>query len=329
LRNKKKNKKRRWWRWLGIALLIQFFVMLIAILGTGWTYSSVLLYPWQHPCYPHHFVYCGTPKDQGIAFQELKLRTSDGVQLYGWWMPPKKPYIKKAIIFAHGRSVDRRQGMRFAKALHKAGFGMVTFDFRNSGRSQKAFNSMGYHEQKDITKVVDFLYKKGIRKIGIFGFSMGAATGILAMAKDKRIDAGVFEASYADLGDALAHLGKARYGISRYPFLPAILGWFAIRGGLSVDELHPERYIARIAPRPILLMHGTWDFIIPPSHGERLYKAAREPKELWMVPKAKHAEIWQRMGVLAERKVTRFFQKAFAHNRNKKHKPSQLQKPGM
>jgi fermentation-respiration switch protein FrsA (DUF1100 family) len=54
--------------------------------------------------------------------------------------------------------------------------------------------------------------------------------------------------------------------------------------------LRPVDVIGRIAPRPILIMHGTLDEIVPLRHAYTLFKAADEPKELWIVPGAHHVE---------------------------------------
>ena len=59
---------------------------------------------------------------------------------------------------------------------------------------------------------------------------------------------------------------------------------------LDANQLRPVDVIGRISPRPVLLTHGTLDEIVPVRHAHTLFKAAEEPKELWVVPGAHHVE---------------------------------------
>jgi fermentation-respiration switch protein FrsA (DUF1100 family) len=52
----------------------------------------------------------------------------------------------------------------------------------------------------------------------------------------------------------------------------------------------PAEAAALIAPTPVLIVHGDRDIYFPPDHGQQLYDAAAEPKELWMIPGFGHAE---------------------------------------
>jgi uncharacterized protein len=57
---------------------------------------------------------------------------------------------------------------------------------------------------------------------------------------------------------------------------------------VDANQLRPIDVIGRIAPRPILLTHGVLDEIVPVRHVHTLFQAAEEPKELWVVPDARH-----------------------------------------
>jgi fermentation-respiration switch protein FrsA (DUF1100 family) len=54
--------------------------------------------------------------------------------------------------------------------------------------------------------------------------------------------------------------------------------------------LPPDEAAAMISPIPLLVVHGDQDLYFPPYHGQRLFDAAREPKELWIEPGFGHAE---------------------------------------
>ena len=65
------------------------------------------------------------------------------------------------------------------------------------------------------------------------------------------------------------------------------------RIGLSYtvdDDYSPKHEIALIAPIPLLIVHGEVDEIVPVHHARVLFDAAREPKELWLVPDVGHIQ---------------------------------------
>src|SRR5262249_20462330 len=84
----------------------------------------------------------------------------------------------------------------------------------------------------------------------------------------------------------------------------ALLWW---RAGYHFNQVEPLRDIARLAPRPILLIHGLKDSIVDPQDAPLLYKAASEPKELWLEPKADHCGSYFESRVAYTQKVSAFF----------------------
>jgi uncharacterized protein len=288
-------------------VIVLAIVVAAALFGAAWFFSSVIMYPGPFTCTKEHFVYCGDPGEQGIPFEKVSFKTSDGLTIRGWYMPAGGT---KAIVLAHGRGANRNEGMRFARVLHGAGYNLLTFDFRNCGESDKFFNSTGYHEKKDIYAAIDYLMKeKRMKDIGIMGWSQGSATSIVAMAEDKRVRAGIFEAGFANFADAVADTAKRDYELPRYPLLPIVMWLYELRGDLDVSKMNPEDVIGSIAPRPVYIIHGDADLEVYYSHGERLYAAAKQPKQLWRVVGGPHVECWQMDRKRAEGSVAAFFKK--------------------
>jgi len=276
--------------------------------GAAWYFSSVLMNPGPFQCTKEHFVFCGDPMEQGIPFENVEFKSPDGLTIRGWYMPAIAS--TKAVIFAHGRGANRNEGMRFARPLHDAGFAVLTFDFRHCGESDSSFNSMGFHEQKDIIVAIDFLERnKGMKRIGLIGWSQGAATGILAMAGDSRIRAGVFEGGFANASDVIAEGAARDFGLPRRPLIPFVLWLYGLRCGLDTDKINAEDVIGSIAPRPVYIIHGDADTAVYYHHGERLYAAAKDPKMMWTVKGGPHVECWQMDRERAERTVREFFVK--------------------
>ncbi len=216
----------------------------------------------------------------------------------------------KAVLLVHGRGADRTEGMRYAPALVKAGFNVLTIDLRHPRQSSEIISTMGFHEQKDVIAAVSFLEKqKQIKSIGVMGFSMGGATSVLAMAKDQRIKAGVFNSPIANVEDVLTENGKALYGLPKYPLIPVVMEIFSWRGDIDLNRLHAEDLIAEISPRPVYIMHGTTDQTVAYHHGEKLFERAKEPKQFWSVEDGQHTRLWQANREKAENSTVNFFHK--------------------
>lgn len=276
------------------------------LFAAGWHFSSVILQLGIYDCDQEHYVFCGDPSTQDIKFENVSFSSEDGLTLPGWYM--ESTANNKAILLVHGRGADRTEGMRYAKPLLSAGYNVLAFDMRHPRQDASILSTMGFHEKKDITAALNFLEKeKNIEHIGLMGFSMGAAAGIIVMAHDKRVKVGVFSGGYAHSMDVLAEQGKKLHGLPRYPLMPIVEKLFEWRGNVNADETNPESYISQISPRPVYIMHGTADQTVDFSHGQRLFAAAKEPKAFWQAQGGEHTRLWQHNTEKAESSVVDFF----------------------
>jgi pimeloyl-ACP methyl ester carboxylesterase len=73
-----------------------------------------------------------------------------------------------------------------------------------------------------------------------------------------------------------------------------------------------EKHLPDLAPRPLLMIHGTDDTYIKPDMAGKLFELAREPKEFWLVENAKHNLALQVAGEEYRQRVLRFFEKHLA-----------------
>ena len=271
----------------------------------AWILSSNIMHP-SFICTEEHFIYCGDPSQLDLSFEDISFQSDDGNDLSGWYMPAEKS--DKAVIFVHGHGADRREGMRWFKAVHQAGFNILAFDLRNQGNSTKSFSTMGYFEKQDVIGALDYLQQqKQIQRIGIFGTSMGAATSIMAMVDDPRIVAGVFEAGWANLDDLYGEIIEQHLGLPSFPLVPLITWMLEQRTGMDMAVVNPENLLGGISPRPVFIIHCSGDNLIGFSHGERNYAAANEPKEFWTSPCQIHARAWQSDPEYIENRVTNYF----------------------
>ncbi len=282
------------------------FVLFLGLCGAAWYFSSVLLYPGPHVCSRGHYVYCTDPSELNLTFEDVAFRTEDGLSISGWFIPglPDRP----GILMVHGRGATRREALRYVPSLHQNGFNLLLIDLRHCGESDLSFNTMGYHERKDIHAGIDYLVsKRGVTSAGVFGYSMGASTCIMAMAENSLIAAGVFESGFSDFNTIIREAAKRDFGLPFFPLVPVTRFFYEWRGDLSTTDPSPVKAIGTISPRPVFIIHGTADGEVDHSHGKALFAAAKHPKQFWSVPDGKHTQAWQADRKTAEREIPEFF----------------------
>jgi fermentation-respiration switch protein FrsA (DUF1100 family) len=162
---------------------------------------------------------------------------------------------------------------------------------RNSGESQGTITTLGYLEAGDARAAVDYLLSRpdvNPQRIGLVGMSMGGATVLRAAARIPEVRAVVAEAAYTSIEDNLAHGVRALTGLPPFPFAP-LVAWFGeLQSGLDIRLVRPIDDVGKIAPRPLLLVQGELDTLVPPGNAEALYQAAGEPKQIYIVHGAGH-----------------------------------------
>ena len=134
---------------------------------------------------------------------------------------------------------------------------------------------------------------------------------MLAAARDPRILGVVTDAAYSDVGKAIARGQWLTYHIPRVPLGQWVIWAVEFRLRCRLASMDPFRVMDRIAPRPVLLIHGGRDKTVPSGEGEALYRMAREPKRWWFIPESEHATCYYDRAEEYVQKITEFFQDAF------------------
>jgi uncharacterized protein len=233
----------------------------------------------------------------GIPFQEFDLLTSDGLRLSTWYTAPQNGAI---ILVAHGYG-DRRSE-EFYTLFAEHGYGVIAWDFRGHGASDGEMVTLGYFETLDVVAALDFaLAQPEVEHIGGWGGSMGAATMIRAAALHPEIEALVADSSFTSLDEVL----NLRVP---FPVLNPLIRYFAEReSGLSPGAVRPIDEIGLIAPRPVFLIQGLGDSMVPPDSAQRLYAAADEPRQLWTEPGVPHLNMYAYFRTRYTKRVIKFF----------------------
>jgi uncharacterized protein len=239
----------------------------------------------------------------GRPYEQVMLRTSDGLQLAGWYVRSRNG---AAVI-----SYPTRQGkLPQARMLARHGYGVLLLDARGYDGSQGDPNLFGWDDTKDIDAAVAWLQKQPDVKsgrVGGIGYSVGGEMMLQAAASNTGLRAVVSDG---------AGFRSVREEVMRGP-----RGWFtsipeqavqtvaiAVMSGTapppSLKDLVP-----RIAPRHVFFIyagHGAGGEEYNPDY----YRAAHAPKKLWKIPEAHHTGGFQTRPHEYERRVAGFFDQA-------------------
>jgi fermentation-respiration switch protein FrsA (DUF1100 family) len=222
------------------------------------------------------------------------LRAADGTPIEAHH-DPSLVDTDLAVVVAHGftGSWRRPSVRRIASVFADAGIGVVSLDFRGHGASGGA-STVGDAEVLDVEAAIGWARELGYTRVSTVGFSMGASV----VVRHAGLHSGV-RAVVAVSGPSRWYyrgtpaMRRVHWVIERP--LGRLVSRVALRTrisphGWTIVPEPPNVLAARIAPTPLLVVHGDADHYFPVEHGEALYAAAAEPKELWIEPGFGHAE---------------------------------------
>lgn len=260
-----------------------------------------------------------------LGGQELEFRSLDGMALRGTLIRGRIPESGQAtVIFCHEFGANKNSSLRYCKGLLDAGFDVFAFDFRNHGHSshQPSYTPRQWPTEKEVSDVlgacafIESLHSKD-HPIGLFGVSRGGGAAIIAAAQTNAVRAvitdGIFstdwtlEASIERWAGIFARLAVV------YKHLPQFFRfyrWMVV--GMAEVKLKcrfpsTRKVLNRMTPRPLFFIHGKKDSYIRLEQAMRIYKQAKEPKFIWIVPKAKHNRSVEVAPELYSRRTVAFF----------------------
>jgi uncharacterized protein len=216
----------------------------------------------------------------GLRAVTFPSRTGDSIAGY-FASGPRRA----TVILAHGSGGERSDLAAEARALALAGFGVLVFDWPGHGESQGSVE-WGKSERAALIGAIDWLCARDdvdSSRLGALGFSMGGYVLTQTAVSDLRLRAVALAGSPPR---ALEHLYWEYRRFGRLTQWPARL---ALKlAGMRTDELVPADVIARLQPRPVLVIGGEKDELVPPWMAQQLFSAAQQPKQLLLLPQAGH-----------------------------------------
>ena len=203
-----------------------------------------------------------SPADIRLPFAPLRLPAADGETLDGWYVPADtKRATRGLVIFFHGNAGNIGHRLEYLRMFHDLGLATLIIDYRGYGRSSGAPSEDGTYLDaaaawRHATQALGF----PADRIALFGESLGG--GVAAqLAAEYPPAALILASTFTSVPDMGADL---------YPLLP-----IRLLARIRYDTL---ARLAQIAC-PVLVIHSRNDDIIPFAHGQRLFGAARQPKQ--------------------------------------------------
>ena len=198
-------------------------------------------------------------------------------------------------IFAHCFTCgkDSRAAVYIARALSRAGIGVLRFDFAGTGIASPAEEAVSFaSDVDDLRAAAEAMAAAGMPPALLVGHSLGGTAAIVAAAALPDVAAVVTIGAPADLQhilrvfrpgdlDAIASEGEASVEIAGRPFL--------IRRTFleTVERADIEKSIAALR-RPVLVMHSPVDQVVGIEHASRIFVASRHPKSFVSLDTADH-----------------------------------------
>ena len=247
------------------------------------------------------------PENYGLTAEAAEFQSGDGVTLRGWYIPAED--VVKTIIVCSGANGSLDADMPVAVWLHEAGFNVLLFNWRAHGQSEGEVVTLGFNERYDLIAAVQFAKAQGAERIGVLGFSMGGTVAIDTAAVYEDINAIVADSPFVTIVSAVAGglIERGPHKDLAYLLARLLLITACVRTQLNLFEIDVTHWIQRIAPRPLLLIFGEQDVVVPSAEIDLAFSQAREPREIWRVPEAAHRAIQLQQPDEYRRRIIEFF----------------------
>jgi alpha-beta hydrolase superfamily lysophospholipase len=246
----------------------------LGILGSWWV-GSQLFRPVQH----------AVPLPVDFPARAL---TIPGTRIAAWWLD--RGAGSPAVLLLHPSRGDRSSMLSRARLLVRHGFSVGLVDLQAHGETPGAAITFGWRESADVRSALAWLRREAPgRAVGVIGRSLGGAAVLLG-PQPAGFDAVVLEAVYPRIHRAIENRIRIRLGGLAPLLTPLLLVQLGPRLGVSPAQLEPIRSIGRLGA-PVLVAAGSRDQHTTVADTEELFRAAAEPKRLWMVDGAPHQDL--------------------------------------
>ncbi len=244
-----------------------------------------------------------TPPQLGLRHEDVQFQTADGLTLHGWFLPAERQPARGSVLHFHGNAENITAHLVLVEWLPRRGYNVLMFDYRGYGQSEGRVTREG--TIRDGHAALDYLLSRpdiDPNRIVAYGQSLGGAVATVVTAERPEIRGLVLESTFS------SYRGIAALHIPIGQLLPGPARWLA--AALISSGWDPIDYIARVSPRPVLVIGAERDGICFPQLSRELFDAAGEPRRFWLVPDAAHLDVLSEAGTELERRVVELFEQA-------------------
>ncbi|MBV8503087.1 MAG: alpha/beta fold hydrolase [Paucibacter sp.] len=223
-----------------------------------------------------------------LKADSVVLRCAKGLRVAGWFA--RRDGELGAILLLHGVRGNRADMLARAQWLAALGYSVLLIDLPAHGESEGNRISFGLREAEGVRAALAFLRQElPGQRIGVIGVSLGAAATVLAHVEPAP-DALVLESMYPTIEEAVADRLEQRLGRPGRWLAPLLTMQLPLRLGISPAQLRPIDAMASLQA-PVLVVAGSEDRHTTLAESERLFAAAGEPREIWVVQGAAHVDL--------------------------------------
>lgn len=223
--------------------------------------------------------------------QQCYIRSDDGLRLHAYYLPAKAP--KRFVLLSHGYKGSGFGDFAYtAKFLHDNGCNLLFVDQRCCGMSEGEYITFGAKEQYDVQKWAFYIARRNHAGLPIYlyGESMGAAAVLMSLKHKlpKEIRGVISDCAFQSMKEQLRNIASGWFHIHWIELLLLRVDIFCrICGGFRMKEADTTEALTR-NKIPILFFHGLMDTYVDPKNTEYNYRVCKAPKELYLIPEARH-----------------------------------------
>lgn len=224
---------------------------------------------------------------EGMETDEHDFVMPDGYVLHGEITKNENPVGN--VILCHGHTSTREAMRRIGRMYYDMGYRVVLYDQPGHGDNVKRTITMGLYESECLNNVIKQCTELFGQKIdGVHGVSMGAATVMMVRRFSPDIAWIVEDCGYSDLGTECAEVVR-KFNLPVFMIKP--FTWLAMKllYGFTFKDVRPMDCV-KMTNIPLLIIHGTADKYVLPTHAQRIYDACTSDiKEIRYFEDAAHA----------------------------------------
>jgi alpha-beta hydrolase superfamily lysophospholipase len=262
--------------------------------------------------HPPHTTPGRAPDALGLAYEEVRFGTADGLGLAGWLVPAEG--ARGNVLFCHGHGRNRGQGSALLPTLHRLGLNVLTFDFRGHGDSPGRTTTFGRREVQDVLAAAAYLRDRcpGL-PLFVVGVSYGAAVSLQALPQLPDVRGVWSEGCFDRFGRVADHCFGVLPEWMRGPVLSAYEALLWLDTGTWLQDRRPAAALAGLHV-PIYFCHARADDLVPWAGAESMYEGYAGPKWHFWAEGATHANIRNRCRAEYLRRLSDFLEERLAES---------------